>query len=263
MTTPGALAVDGLLLDMDGVLTVSTQPLPGAAEAVARVRAAGLPVRILTNTTAYTRAQIGAGLRERGFAVADHEVLTAPVAAAAYLQAHHAGARVFVLGDAQHDDLRALHRVGLHERPDVVLVSGADDSFTFDTLTVVLRALLDGVPLVAMHKNLTWMTREGERLDAGAYLLGLERAAHRDAVVTGKPAPEFFGAGLESLGLPAARAAMVGDDIVNDVLAAQAAGITGVLVRTGKYRAERVAAAPGRAAHEIGAITDLPALLGL
>jgi HAD superfamily hydrolase (TIGR01458 family) len=263
VTTRGPLQVDGLLLDMDGVLTVSTEALPGAAEAVARVHAAGLPVRILTNTTGFTRAQIGAGLRERGFPVADHEVLTAPVAAVAYLQAHHAGSRVFVLGDAQHDDLRAVRRVGLHEHPDVVLVSGADGSFTFDTLNLVYRALLDGALLVAMHQNLSWMTREGECLDAGAYLLGLERAAHRAAVVTGKPAPDFFAAGLESLGLPAARAAMVGDDIVNDVLAAQAAGITGVLVRTGKYRAERVAAASGRAAHEIGAITDLPALLGL
>ena len=85
-----------------------------------------------------------------------------------------------------------------------------------------------------MHRNLMWVTRRGEKLDAGAYLLGLEAATGLwEAVVLGKTAAGAFRAGLEALGLPADRVAMVGDDVENDVLAAQAAGITGVLVRTG------------------------------
>ncbi len=261
--TGGHPRVDGLLLDMDGVLTVSTEPLPGAADAVERLQLAGLPVRILTNTTAYTRAAIGAGLRRRGFRISDDEVLTAPVAAVAYLQTAHPGARVYVLGDARHDDMHALDRVGVDEHPDVVLVSGADESFAFDNLNRVYRALLDGAILVSMHRNLTWMTFEGECLDAGAYLIGLERAAHREAVITGKPAPEFFRAGLESLGLPADAVAMVGDDIENDVLAAQGAGVTGVLVRTGKFRQELVDRASRRPDHIVDSIVEVPGLLGL
>ena len=261
--TGAGLHVDGLLLDMDGVLTVSTDPVPGAVEAVARLHDAGLPMRILTNTTGYTQAAIGAGLRALGFPLADDDVFTAPVAAVAYLKAEHPGARVFVLGDALHDDTRALHRVDVDERPDVILVSGADESFTFDTLNRVYRALRDGAALVAMHRNLTWMTREGECLDAGAYLLGLERATHTEAVTTGKPAPAFFLAGLWSLGLSPEQVAMVGDDIDNDVLAAQLCGVTGVLVRTGKFREEELAQAPVQPDHVIGSIVDLPDLLGL
>jgi HAD superfamily hydrolase (TIGR01458 family) len=262
MMSDGPAGVDGVLLDMDGVLTVSAVPLPGAVAAVARLLAAGLPVRILTNTTAYTRAAIGAGLRGAGFAIRDDEVLTAPVAAVAYLQEAHPGARVFVLGDARHDDMRALHRVGLDERPDVVLVSGADESFAFQNLNLVFRAVRDGAALVAMHRNLTWMTSDGECLDAGAYLVGLERATHRKAVVTGKPAPGFFRAGLDSLGLPAGSVVMVGDDVEYDVLAAQDAGITGVLVRTGKFRQETVDRAAHRPDHIVDSIADLPVLLG-
>ena len=114
-----------------------------------------------------------------------------------------------------------------------------------------------------MHRNLSCMTHEGERLDAGAYVLGLERAAGRTAVVTGKPAPESFVAGLEALGLPAEHVAMVGDDIENDVLAAQAVGITGVLVRTGKFREEKLAGASCAPDHVIDSLADLPGLLGL
>jgi len=259
----GLSDIRGLLLDMDGVLGVSWRPLPGAAAAVWNLRAAGLPVRVITNTTAKSRGDIAAGLREHGFDFADDELLTASVLAGAYLRAEHPAARVFLLGDAQPADLEGVRLVGLDDEPEVVLVSGADESFVFDTLNRVYRALLDGAALVAMHRNLSWMTHQGERLDAGAYVLGLERAAGRTAVVTGKPAPESFVAGLEALGLPAEHVAMVGDDIENDVLAAQAVGISGVLVRTGKFREEKLAGASGAPDHVIDSLADLPGLLGL
>ncbi len=123
--------IDGLLLDMDGVLGVSWTPLPGAAEAVTRLHAAGVPLRVVTNTTALPQARFGTVLREAGFPFADDEVLTASVLAGAWLRAERPGARVFLLGDAQAEDLAAIELVGADEAPDVVLVSGADDSFHF------------------------------------------------------------------------------------------------------------------------------------
>ena len=254
------LNVRGLLLDLDGVLTLSAEPLPGAAAAVRRLRDAGLPLRILTNTTAYAAATIGDALRRFGLPVEDDEVITAPVAAVTYLQQTHPGARVHVLGDAVHQDMEPLDRVGLDDDPDVILLSGADESYCFERFNLVLRRLLDGATLVAMHRNLTWMATEGIRLDSGAYLLGLEQAVGRRAVVTGKPAAEFFAAGLRSLGLPAAAVAMVGDDLDNDVLAAQALGITGILVRTGKFRPEVLERAAGRPDRVIDAVSGLPGL---
>ena len=71
---------------MDGVLGVSWRPLPGAAATVARLRDAGLPLRVITSTTARSRADIGFGLREHGFDFADEDLLTASVSAAAYLR---------------------------------------------------------------------------------------------------------------------------------------------------------------------------------
>jgi len=255
--------VEGLLLDMDGVLTVSWDPVPGAAEAVRRVREAGLPLCVVTSTTSRTGAEMAANLRRSGIPIDDHEVLTAAMSARDYLRRAHPGARVFVLGDGRREDLEGLRLVGIDEDPDVILLSGADESYAFSGFNLVLRALRGGAELVAMHRNLTWMTHEGECLDTGAYLLGLERAARREAVVTGKPSPEAFGAGLRALGVPAERAVMVGDDAESDVLAAQRLGITGVLVRTGKFREEALAAASGRPDHVIDSVAGLPELLGL
>ena len=255
--------IQGLLLDMDGVLGVSWTPLDGAAAAVTRLHAAGVPLRVLTNTTALPQPRFGEVLRGAGFPFADQDILSASVLAGAWLCAERPGARVFLLGDAQAEDLAGVGLVGPDEAPDVVLVSGADESFCFETFNRVLALLRGGAELVAMHRNLFWMTRRGEKLDAGAYLLSLEAATGLEAIVLGKPAASAFRAGLDALGLPAARVAMVGDDVENDVLAAQALGVTGVLVRTGKFREDQLARASGAPNHVIRSILDLPDLLGL
>jgi ribonucleotide monophosphatase NagD (HAD superfamily) len=125
----------------------------------------------------------------------------------------------------------------------------------------VFRLAVDGVPLVAMHRNLSWATDAGLQLDSGAFVLGIERAAGVSAVTIGKPSRACFDAGLEMLGTPAAETLMVGDDLDADVLGAQAVGIRGVLVRTGKYRpgAERGTPRPDAV---VDSIVDVPVLFG-
>ena len=115
-----------------------------------------------------------------------------------------------------------------------------------------------------MHRNLYWRTDAGLQLDAGAFLLGLEKAADTEAVVLGKPSGAFFAAALSLLGVGRSEAVMVGDDLEADVLGAQRAGITGVLVRTGKYSEKDEEGDTGdRPQHVVDSIADLPALLGL
>jgi HAD superfamily hydrolase (TIGR01458 family) len=93
------------------------------------------------------------------------------------------------------------------------------------------------IPLVALGMTRYWRAEDGLRLDAGAFVRALEYAAGRTAVVVGKPDRTFYGAAVEALHLPADQVVMVGDDIHTDVEGAQLAGLTGVLVRTGKFRA--------------------------
>jgi ribonucleotide monophosphatase NagD (HAD superfamily) len=205
--------ISAILLDIDGVLTVSWRPLPGAVEAVTRLRDAGFAVALVTNTTSRTRAWMASALSAAGFPVGLEDIITAPAITAAYLD------RVF-------------------------------------------HALLGGARLVAMGRTLYWRTDAGMQLDTSAFLAGLEQASGVEAVVTGKPAAAFFATVLDALGAAASQTVMVGDDIPADVLAAQDHGITGVLVRTGKFRPEALAGAPGRPDHVIDSVVGLPGLLG-
>ena len=257
--------VRAVLIDIDGVLTVSWKPLPGAVEALRAVRDAGLGVALVTNTTSRTRASIARTLADAGFPVAAEDVLTAPAVTAAYLAERYPGARVALLnsGDIGEDLAGVTPADDEEDEVDVVVVGGAGAEFGYAALDRVFGHLQRGARLVAMHRNLYWRTDAGLRLDSGAFLAGLEAAARVEAEVTGKPSPAFFAAALGHLGVDAADALMVGDDIESDVLAAQRAGITGVLVRTGKYLPETHREASGDPDHVIDSFADLPGLLGL
>jgi len=96
---------------------------------------------------------------------------------------------------------------------------------------------MQGLPLMAMARNRYFMEPDGLSLDMGAFVAGLEYSAGIKAEITGKPAPSFFDAALAELGVAPAEAVLIGDDLSDDIGGAQAAGIPGILVRTGKYRA--------------------------
>ncbi len=256
----GLSHVRAVLLDIDGVLATSWLALPGAIDTMAWIREHEIPFRLITNTTTHTQADLAITLADAGFDVEPDEIITAVVATASYLRHHHPGARVFVLSDG--DGSGDLHGVELVAEPgdaDVIVIGGACEDFTYGTVNRVFRRLSAGATLVGMHRNMYWKTAGGLELDAGAYIAGLEAASGTTAVICGKPARAYFEAALEPLGVPTNEALMVGDDIENDVLGAQAVGLTGVLVRTGKYRPTDLER--GTPDHVVDSIADLPELL--
>jgi HAD superfamily hydrolase (TIGR01458 family) len=248
--------IDGLLLDIDGVLAVSWEPLPGALEAMEWLRN-HIPFRLITNATTHTRRDLARTLRSSGFDVEPDEIVTAVTATATYLREHHPGGRAFVLTDgAPGEDLAGVPLVETPDDADVIVIGGASDAFTYDVVNRIFRRVMAGAALVGMHRNLFWKTSRGWELDGGAYISGIEEATGTTATICGKPARAYFDAALALLGVPAARAAMVGDDITNDVEGARAAGLTGVLVRTGKYREEDLA--KGSPDVVLGSLADVP-----
>jgi len=259
------MRIGAVLIDIDGVLTISWRPLPGAVAALQQLRAAGLPLALVTNTTSRPRASIAAALAEAGFPVTAADILTAPAIAAAYLNDHYPAARCLLLNHGQIGaDLAGVTLVGEDDPGpvDVVLIGGAGEEFSYQMLNRGFGHLQGGAKLVAMHRGLYWRTGDGLQLDSGAFVAGLEQAAGIQAEVVGKPAAAFFSAALAHLGADAADTVMVGDDIENDVLGAQRQGLTGVLVKTGKYLPSAHRNASGTPDHVLDSFAGLPDLLG-
>jgi HAD superfamily hydrolase (TIGR01458 family) len=252
--------IEGVLFDVDGVLVVSWEPVPGAADTLRWLRARDLPFALVTNTTTLSRRSLSARLARAGLDVEPDRLVTAPTATAAYLRTNHAGARCYLLaqGDVA-EDLEGIELVD--DGADVVVIGGAEEALTYEAMNRAFRMLRDGASLVAMHRNTWWMTSEGPKLDAGPYVTALEEAARVRAVVVGKPSPEIFRESTSLLGVRPERAAMVGDDLEADVAPAQALGLTGILVRTGKFGHESLETAALKPDHLIDSVADLPTVL--
>jgi len=244
-----------ILLDVDGVLHVSGDPIPGAADAVRRLRANGHRLRFVTNTTVRSKAQLGEILRSHGIELTDDEVQTTADAAVRALK----GKRVLALTmQALVSDLDGIELVG--EGADAVLIGGADETsetnrvFSYMNLARAFAELELGAELYCLHRNRWWQTRRGPLLDAGAFVAGLEYAAQVEAKLLGKPSPAYFTAACEALDADPQRAWMVGDDVEIDIAGAQSIGMRTVLVRTGKFRPDEVEAS---GVHPDGIVSSL------
>jgi HAD superfamily hydrolase (TIGR01458 family) len=249
-----------VLLDLDGVLYVEDEPIPGATEAVAALRDRGLRLRFVTNTTSRPRRDILARLERLGMPVPDDELITPARLAVEHCLAAGRRRALLLMRDEVKPDLAGLEEVG--GGAEVVVVGDLGEGFGYRVLNQAFRELLDGAELVALQKNRFWRTPDGLSLDVGPFVAALEYATGRDAVVVGKPAPAFFATVLAGLQVSAGDAVMVGDDVESDVGGALRAGLAGVLVRTGKYRPEAVAASGVEPTATVDSIADVPALLG-
>jgi HAD superfamily hydrolase (TIGR01458 family) len=219
-----------VLIDLAGVLHVGDQVIPGAVDALARLRAAGLPLRFLTNTTRSPRQAIVDRLQRLGFDIAAKEIHTAVHATRQVVESR--GLRPHYL---IHPDIAA-EMGASHSNPDAVVLGDAGPHFTFGALNHAFRLLMDGLPLIAMARNRYFKEPDGMTLDLGAFVAALEYAAGVTAEVVGKPAAPFFHGPLAELGVAPGEAVLIGDDLRDDIGGAQACGIPAILVRTGKFR---------------------------
>ncbi len=251
--------VRGLLLDLDGVLVLRGAPIAGAGEALRRLDAARIPFAIVTNTSLVSRWTLARQMTAAGVPLDPARILTAASGTAAYVRRQFAGRAVYVLatGDAlsEFDGLDLLSHdqaAGSGASAAAVVVGDANEDFSARNMRSAFRLLRGGARFVAMHKNRWWLTPDGETLDAGGYVVALEYAAERRALVMGKPSRAFYREGIRMLSEQAGETlrpeqiAMVGDDVGTDIAGGRNAGLRTAFVRSGKHGDAELARLAGR-----------------
>jgi HAD superfamily hydrolase (TIGR01458 family) len=251
-----------VLLDIDGVLYVGDEPIAGARAALDELRAlSGGRLRLVTNTTSKSRAEIVEHLCSLGFAATAEEVIT-PAATAVALCRERGLERVALFTpDALRADLGGLTEAAEGEPADAIVLGDLGARFDDALLNRAFTLLMDGAALIALQHNRYYRRGGGLRLDVGAYAAALEYASGSESVVAGKPSAEFFAAALAGVGATADDAVMIGDDVEADVGGALDAGLRGILVKTGKYRDDLVAASGVKPSATVDSIADVAELL--
>jgi glycerol 3-phosphatase-2 len=257
---PLADRFDGLLVDLDGVVWIGPDPVPGSAETLRALLDAGKRIVFVTNNPGKPPAAYAERLRELGVDVAPEQIVTAGMVAARLAgEAAGGGGSAFVIGATALKEMVAATGARVLEgeegrEADVVVVSG-HRGFDYAELLTSKRALDRGAALVATSHDPTMPFPGGEVPGTGAVLAAVETASGRRAEIAGKPERHLFEMAIEAAG--GGRLAMVGDRVSSDVAGGRAAGLETMLVLSGTTSREEAASADPAPDHVLESLSGL------
>ena len=221
-----------LLIDLDGVLKLGNSPAPDVKELLSFIHENKIPACILSNSTLRT------GDLVREFFSSQNIELTIPAITAfdatlSFVKNNYKKVQVYCRDYLIH------HFEGLidEENPEAIVIGDIEDRWNYQIVNDIFKKVFSGAELVAMHKNKYWNPQGEILIDAGAFIHGIEFAAGKEAILIGKPSPLYFKAALEKINCNIENGFyMIGDDIENDIKAAQDIGGKGILINTGKTK---------------------------
>ena len=259
---PPVEVYDLALLDLDGVVYVGPNAVPGAPEALDAVRATGLRLAYVTNNASRPPETVADHLTELGVPARPDEIVTSAQAAAAILAKRlPPGGRVLVVGGE--GLYRALTEAGLEpvgsmaEHP-LAVTQGFGPDVGWRLLAEGTRAVRAGLPWIATNRDLTVPTPYGPAPGNGTLVNAVATAAEAEPEVAGKPQPPLFQEAAHRYG--STKPLVIGDRLDTDLEGARAAGMDGLLVLTGVTTATvALTAEPVRRPHLIS--RDLRGLL--
>jgi HAD superfamily hydrolase (TIGR01458 family) len=243
-----------ILIDFDGVIKLGDKIAPDAKDFFDFINKEKLPACILSNSTLHTADLMKDFLRKNDLEV-QIPSLTAFDATLQYVKKHYKKVKVYCRDYLYHH----FRELSSDVNPEAVVIGDIGDRWNFETLNEIFNYVLNGSDLIAMHKNKFWKPEGKLVLDSGAFINAIEYATDKAAIVIGKPSQLYFQTALELLDYNLNdKFIMIGDDLNNDVLAAQKIGGTGILMLTGKTKKQDIGEyKPKHLANNLREVIDL------
>jgi HAD superfamily hydrolase (TIGR01450 family) len=252
--------VDTVACDIDGVVLLGKEPVPGARAALETIRDAGISVVFVTNNSTRTREDVAVHVeRCTGFRANPEMVVTSGVATSRFL----AGKvdTVYVLGsDGLRTTLRAAGIAVTRDwREAEAVVAGLDFELDYEVLAGATLAVNHGAGFYATNTDATYPMPEGAYPGAGALVAAVTAATGVAPVVCGKP----HGPMQEMVAAIGEHPMVVGDRPETDIALGDAQGWPTALVLTGVVTDPGQVPAEYRPDVVLDSIAELPGLLGL
>ncbi|KAF5295498.1 hypothetical protein FQR65_LT10486 [Abscondita terminalis] len=221
-----------VLIDLSGTLHIENEAIPGAIDALNRIRTAKLGIKFVTNTTKESRNFLYNRLTKLGFQLQPDEIHSS-LGAAKSLIINRNLRPILLLAPEAMEDFVGLECEAL-DKVNAVVIGLAPTEFHYDRLNQAFRCILGGAQLIGIHAGKYYKREDGLALGPGCFVKGLEYSTQSKAELVGKPNPTFFESALAGT-LPE-QGVMIGDDVQDDIEGAMKVGMKGFLVKTGKYR---------------------------
>jgi 4-nitrophenyl phosphatase len=216
------------VIDLDGVVWLAEEPIPGGARAIERLRSEGRGVVFATNNSAPSHRELVSRLAEAGIEADNNEIVTSADAAISLLTP---GSTVVLCGGPGLEEaLLEQDFTIVPEGPADAVVVGWSDQFNFATITAAALAIRGGARFIGTNEDPTHPTPRGLLPGTGALLAAVATAAEVLPEVAGKPHEPMATLLQDRYGDPCL---MVGDRPATDGRFARRLGVPFALVLSG------------------------------
>ncbi len=254
------------VLDMDGTIYLGNRVFPEALRFVERVRAAGRRVLFFTNNSSRSPDVYVRRLRRMGFSAAREDVMTSGDVTTAYLNLHHPGEPVYLVGTPALEKAFRADGIRLVNRPDgtfptgpvAIVVVSFDTTLTYKKMHIACNLIRNGAKFYATHPDLVCPIEGGVQPDCGSICALLTACTGVTPRYFGKPARETAEMITRLCAVPPEQIAVVGDRLYTDIALGKNNGLLSVLVLTGETARSDVTPsnAPDVILNNIGEILD-------
>ena len=246
------------LTDMDGVLVREEDPIPGAKEFIAALRAEGIRFLVLTNNSIFTPRDLRVRLlRSSGIDVPEESIWTSALATAQFLDDQRPGGSAYVVGES--GLTAAIHDIGYvmtDQDPDYVVL-GETRTYSFEAITRAIRLINDGARFIATNPDPSGPSSQGMLPATGSVAALISTATGRSPYFIGKPNPLMMRSALNRIDAHSETTVMVGDRMDTDVISGLEAGLRTILVATGSTERHHVEDFPYRPTLVLDSIADV------
>ncbi len=249
------------LSDMDGVLVHEEEPIPGAAEFIAKLTETRRPFLLLTNNSIFTPRDLKARLHRSGIDVPEDAIWTSALATAQFLDDQRPGGTAYVIGEA--GLTTALHEIGyvMTDRDPEYVVLGETRTYSFEAITTAIRLIAKGARFIATNPDPSGPSPHGPIPATGSVAALITRATNVEPYFVGKPNSLMMRSALNRIDAHSETTVMIGDRMDTDVISGLEAGLRTILVLTGSTQPHQVDRFPYRPSRIVDSIADVVELV--
>ena len=251
-----------ILIDVDGVLLKEEQAIEGAIQAIDFLNKENINYLVVTNFTRLSRKHLTERFNKAGLDINGKKIFTPVIAAINYIKEAKRNPKCYLIGpESLAEELReAGLEIIREEEPVDFVILGFDTQTNYEMLDKAFQLIKAGAELIGLHAYRQHPSKQKIIMSLGCFVKGLEYCTKKDALVVGKPNPEFFELAVKKAGAKKEKTFMLGDDLESDILGAKKVGLKTILVKTGNFNEKELQKSEQKPDYLIESVKELPKL---
>ena len=247
----------GFLIDMDGVIYIEDEPIPGAREFINKLLEEDIPFTFMTNNSQRSPLDGVRKVAKMGIKIEEKHVYTSAMATAHFMGQQFPSGTAYVLGEG--GLIKSLHEHGftlVQSDPDFVVV-GEGLNFTLEMVNIAIDFILEGAKLIATNLDASPKTKGWTNLGIAAVVAMIEEATGKKAFSVGKPSPVMMRAARKHIGLATGDVTVIGDTMSTDIEGGVSVGFKTILTLSGMTKREQLVDYPFKPNLIVDSVADI------